>query len=90
MGVSEFFVKKNAKLSFTMIHNWSEGVAVRPRSVATVDEGGLYLSNYVCMRPVNNLQMYPTCHLNGPGRGGPLLFHIGGFAHQRTSTPGGG
>ncbi|MBU4563680.1 MAG: SufD family Fe-S cluster assembly protein [Desulfarculus sp.] len=66
VGVSEFFIKKNAKLSFTMIHNWSEGVAVRPRSVATVDEGGLYLSNYVCMRPVNNLQMYPTCHLNGP------------------------
>lgn len=66
VGVSEFFIKKNAKLSFTMIHNWSEGVAVRPRSVATVDEGGLYLSNYVCMRPVNSLQMYPTCHLNGP------------------------
>lgn len=34
--------------------------------MATVDEGGLYLSNYVCMRPVNSLQMYPTCHLNGP------------------------
>lgn len=30
VGISEFFVKKNAKLSFTMIHNWSEGVAVRP------------------------------------------------------------
>ena len=24
VGISEFFVKKNAKLSFTMIHNWAE------------------------------------------------------------------
>jgi len=67
VGISEFFVKKGAKLSFTMIHNWAEGVAVRPRSVATVEEGGLFLSNYVCMKPVTSLQMYPTCHLNGPG-----------------------
>jgi len=66
VGISEFFVKKNAKLSFTMIHNWSEGVSVRPRSVAQVEEGGLFLSNYVCMKPVNSLQMYPTCHLVGP------------------------
>jgi hypothetical protein len=66
VGISEFYVKKGAKLSFTMIHNWAEGVAVRPRSVATVEEGGLFLSNYVCMKPVTTLQMYPTCHLNGP------------------------
>jgi len=67
VGVSEFYVHKNAKLSFTMIHNWSDGVAVRPRSVAQVEEGGLFLSNYVCMKPVTSLQMYPTCHLVGPG-----------------------
>lgn len=31
VGISEFFVKKNAKLSFTMIHNWTEDIMVRPR-----------------------------------------------------------
>ncbi|MFP5213413.1 MAG: SufD family Fe-S cluster assembly protein, partial [Acidobacteriota bacterium] len=31
VGVSEFFIKKNAKLSFTMIHNWAEDMVVRPR-----------------------------------------------------------
>ncbi len=67
VGVTEFFVKKNAKLSFTMIHNWSEGVAVRPRSAAQVAEGGLFLSNYVCLKPVTSLQSYPTCHLVGEG-----------------------
>lgn len=65
VGISEFFVKKNAKLSFTMIHNWAEDMAVRPRSVARVEEGGLFLNNYVCMKPVRSLQMYPTTHLVG-------------------------
>ena len=66
VGISEFFIKKNAKLSFTMIHNWAEDMVVRPRSVAQVEEGGLFLNNYVCMKPVKSLQMYPTTHLVGP------------------------
>jgi Fe-S cluster assembly scaffold protein SufB len=65
VGISEFFVKKNAKLSFTMIHNWAEDMYVRPRSVAQVEEGGLFLNNYICMKPVRSLQMYPTTHLVG-------------------------
>ncbi len=65
VGISEFFVKKNAKLSFTMIHNWAEDMVVRPRSVAQVEAGGLFLNNYVCMKPVRTLQMYPTTHLIG-------------------------
>jgi len=65
VGVSEFFVKKNAKLSFTMIHNWAEDMMVRPRSVIRVDEGGLYLNNYICMKPVKSIQMYPSVYLNG-------------------------
>ena len=65
VGISEFFVKKNAKLSFTMIHNWAEDMMVRPRSVAQVEEGGLFLNNYICMKPVRSLQMYPTTHLIG-------------------------
>jgi hypothetical protein len=65
VGISEFYIKKNAKLSFTMIHNWAEDMAVRPRSVARVEEGGLFLNNYICMKPVRTLQMYPTTHLVG-------------------------
>ncbi|MFP4474716.1 MAG: SufB/SufD family protein [Desulfatibacillaceae bacterium] len=67
LGVSEFFVKKDAKLSFTMIHNWAEQMDVRPRSVGVVEEGGLFLNNYVCMKPVKSLQMYPTTYLRGKG-----------------------
>jgi Fe-S cluster assembly scaffold protein SufB len=65
VGISEFFIKKDAKLSFTMIHNWAEDMAVRPRSAARVEEGGLFLNNYICMKPVRSLQMYPTSHLVG-------------------------
>ena len=67
VGISEFFVKKNAKLSFTMIHHWAEEMVVRPRSVGMVEEGGLFLNNYICMKPVKSLQMYPTIHLVGKG-----------------------
>jgi Fe-S cluster assembly scaffold protein SufB len=67
VGISEFFVKKNAKLSFTMIHNWAEDMVVRPRSAASVEEGGLFINNYVCMKPVRTLQMYPVTHLVGDG-----------------------
>jgi Fe-S cluster assembly scaffold protein SufB len=67
VGISEFFVKKNAKLSFTMIHNWAEEMMVRPRSVGRVEEGGLFLNNYICMKPVRSLQMYPTTYLVGKG-----------------------
>ncbi len=65
VGVTEFFVKKNAKVSFTMIHNWAEEMQVRPRSVAQVEAGGLFLSNFICMKPLRTLQMYPTTHLVG-------------------------
>ncbi|MBN2255395.1 MAG: SufD family Fe-S cluster assembly protein [Deltaproteobacteria bacterium] len=67
VGISEFFVKKNAKLSFTMIHHWSDAMTVRPRSLGIVEEGGLFLNNYISMRPVKSLQMYPTTYLQGKG-----------------------
>jgi Fe-S cluster assembly scaffold protein SufB len=67
IGVSEFYVKKNAKLSFTMIHHWADKMMVRPRSVATVEEGGLFLSNFVSMKPLQSIQAYPTTYLDGRG-----------------------
>jgi Fe-S cluster assembly protein SufB len=64
-GISEFYIKKNAKISFTMIHNWSEDVEVFPRSASVVEENGVFLSNYVSMQPVKKVQMYPTANLAG-------------------------
>ena len=65
IGVSEFYVKKNARLTFTMIHNWAPEVAVRPRTAAIVEENGVFISNYICMKPVQTLQAYPTAYCVG-------------------------
>lgn len=67
IGVSEYYVKKGGKLSFTMIHRWGEEVVVRPRSAVVVEENGQYLSNFICMHKVKDLQMYPTTYLVGKG-----------------------
>jgi len=65
LGISEIYVKKNAMLNFTMIHQWSEDTLVRPRSAAQVDDRATFVSNYVCMRPVRDVQMYPVAYCNG-------------------------
>jgi Fe-S cluster assembly scaffold protein SufB len=67
IGVSEFYIKKKAKLSFTMIHTWAEEVMARSRSVAMVEEEGLFLNNYICMMPAKSIQTYPTIYLAGKG-----------------------
>ena len=64
-GVSEFYIRKNAKVSLTMIHTWTENIEVFPRSASIVEENGVFLSNYVCMQPVKKVQMYPTATLEG-------------------------
>jgi len=67
LGISEFYVKKNGRLTFTMVHNWGEEVAVRPRTVAHVEENGVFVSNYILLKPVRTIQSYPAVCLNGPG-----------------------
>jgi len=67
VGISEFYVKRDAKLTFTMIHDWGEKINVRPRTVIRVEEGGTIISNYISLKPVGSLQMFPTTHLNGKG-----------------------
>ena len=66
IGVSEFYVRQGGQLTFTMVHNWGEQVHVRPRTGVLVEEGGHFISNYILLRPVKSVQMYPTVTLNGP------------------------
>ncbi|WP_347877242.1 MULTISPECIES: SufD family Fe-S cluster assembly protein [unclassified Prosthecochloris] len=67
IGISEYYIEKNARLTFTMVHNWGEHVEVRPRSAGEVDAGGVFLSNYISLKPVKNLQMYPSVAMKGAG-----------------------
>jgi len=65
LGVSEFYIKKGAKISFTMIHSWAPEIAVRPRTGIVVEEEGVFLSNYVIMQPVHSVQTYPVAVCKG-------------------------
>ncbi|BAI60482.1 putative ABC transporter [Methanocella paludicola SANAE] len=65
IGVSEFFIKDNAKLTYTMIHNWAPEVVVRPRTNTVMGKNSVFLSNYVSMTPVKDAQMYPGCTMQG-------------------------
>ena len=65
LGVSEFYIKRGAKVTFTMIHSWNPETAVRPRTTAIIEEDGLFMSNYLLMKPVHSLQMYPTARCVG-------------------------
>jgi Fe-S cluster assembly scaffold protein SufB len=65
LGVSEIYVRKGAMLNFTMIHKWTKETLVRPRSAALIENGGTFVSNYICLRPVKDVQMYPVAFCNG-------------------------
>ncbi len=67
LGISEIYIKKGGKLSFTMVHNWGEEVHVRPRTVGIVEESGVFINNYILLKPVKSVQLYPTIYLNGTG-----------------------
>lgn len=80
LGVSEFYIKKGAHVSFTMIHSWGENVDVRPRTGIHIEDGGSLSNNYICLRPVKSLQTYPTAVLDG--RGAVASFNTVIYARQ--------
>lgn len=65
LGISEFYVQKGGYLNFTMIHSWKKDISARPMSIAFVDENASFISNYVCLKPVKEIVMYPTAVLQG-------------------------
>jgi Fe-S cluster assembly scaffold protein SufB len=65
LGMTEYFIERGGRLCFTMIHNWGEAAAVRPRSVGIMEEDAVFLNNYILLKPVANLQMYPSIILRG-------------------------
>ena len=82
MGISEIYVKKGATLNFTMIHQWSETTLVRPRSASEIGDNATFVSNYVCMRPVRDIQMYPAAFCNGENS--TVSFNSIIYAHPKS------
>ncbi|NWF52478.1 MAG: SufD family Fe-S cluster assembly protein [Nitrospirae bacterium] len=65
IGISEFYVKKGGKLSFTMVHNWSDNFHVRPRTGVVIEEDGMFINNYVLLKPVKSIQAFPVAYIRG-------------------------
>lgn len=65
VGVSEFYIKPGAKITFTMIHNWAEQVEVRPRTGIIMEDNSTYINNYILTSPVKTIQSYPTAYCKG-------------------------
>jgi Fe-S cluster assembly scaffold protein SufB len=81
LGVTEFYIGKDAQVTSTMIHNWGAEISVYPRSAAVIEENGVFLSNYVCMQPVRKIQMSPVADLKGKNS-------VARFSSIVVSTPG--
>jgi len=69
IGLSEFYVKKGAVLKYTMIHNWGEKVDVRPKTRVHVEEGGVFISNYISLKPVGYIESNPVIMLEKDATG---------------------
>jgi len=86
VGISEFHIKKGAKVTFTMIHSWTHEIHVRPRTGVIADEGGTFISHYVNLNPLSSLQMYPIVRLNGPGAKTSISSLIVGFGKSKMDV----
>ncbi|MCS7095803.1 MAG: SufD family Fe-S cluster assembly protein [Nitrososphaerota archaeon] len=82
IGVTEIYVKRGAYLNSTMVHQWREESMVRPRSAAIINENGTFVSNYICLRPVRDVQMYPVAYCMGEGS--KAIFNSILYGHRNT------
>ena len=72
-AISEHYIGKNARLTNTMVHSWGPEVIVRPRSGTVVEAGGMFVSNYVSLRPAKSIESDPQTWLNGKGASAKYL-----------------
>jgi Fe-S cluster assembly scaffold protein SufB len=65
LGVTEIYVKRGAKLNYTMVHKWGRSFHVRPRTGIFVQDGATLLYNYIKVGEVGSLQSYPNVTIAG-------------------------
>lgn len=65
IGVTEIYVKSGARLNYTMIHKWSPGFDVRPRTGILLEDDAAILHNYIALGYVGSFQSQPIARLIG-------------------------
>ncbi|HEX5710463.1 MAG TPA: SufD family Fe-S cluster assembly protein [Sulfuricurvum sp.] len=69
IGVSEFFIGKNAVVTSTMVHSWGKEVEVFPRTAVHIEKNGKFVSSYVALGNVKSVQMDPIAIIEEGGLG---------------------
>jgi Fe-S cluster assembly scaffold protein SufB len=85
-AVTETYIGKRAKLTNIMVHSWAQGVIVRPRAVTTVDEEGIYLSQYASLKTGADIISNPTTYLNGKNASANFMSIILAETGSKVST----
>ncbi len=82
IGVTEIYLEKDSYLSYTMIHDWSEEMEVRPRTGIRVEDNATFVSNYISIKRSKITQTAPHCHLKG--KNSTALFHSLIYAPEKS------
>jgi uncharacterized protein len=67
IAVTEIYVREDATLTYTMVHDWAPEVEVRPRTGIVVEQGGTYLSNYIALTKVKHVDTNPLAVVEAGG-----------------------
>jgi Fe-S cluster assembly scaffold protein SufB len=67
-AITDIFVGKNAVLTFNMIHSWGETSKVFPKTKVHVEEGGIFISNYVVWEKVKEIRSNPQAFVKDGGK----------------------
>ncbi len=67
-AITDMFVGKNAVLTFNMIHSWGETSKVFPKTRVHVEEGGVFISNYVVWDKVKEISSNPKATVEDGGK----------------------
>lgn len=67
-GVTEIYVEEDARVCYVMIHRWSRGNHVRPRTGVIVERGGELIYYYVGQIAADSLQTMPRAILESDAR----------------------
>jgi len=86
-AITDIFVGKNATLTFNMIHSWGKTSKVFPKTKVHVDEGGVFISNYVVWEKVKEIKSNPQAFVK---KGGKAVMQSLVYSHSDTKLDIGG
>lgn len=86
-AITDIFVGKNATLTFNMIHSWGETSKVFPKTKIHIEEGGVFISNYVVWDKVKEIRSNPQAFVKDQGK---AVMQSLVYSHENTNLDIGG